>query len=228
MGDSGIQSLPEYEMHNLFAQSLCIGIMHTVTASKRRTPESGVRLDAAQVRALAHPLRSRLLAMLRIDGPATATTLARALGTNTGATSYHLRALAETGLVVEEPDRGTTRQRWWRSAHEMHQFMLSDFAGDPDSTAAARWLEGQHVRLAAEWAEKWDAARSAYPADWQDAAVRADNLLTLAPDRLRALAAELHDVIMRYREEPVAPGADARQVYLFLSAHPLVPQDPQS
>jgi hypothetical protein len=32
-----------------------------------------------------------MLGMLRIDGPATATTLAARLGINTGAASYHLR-----------------------------------------------------------------------------------------------------------------------------------------
>jgi len=59
-----------------------------------------VHLDARQIRVLAHPLRFRLLGRLRLDGPATATGLARALETNTGATSYHLRQLADVGLVV--------------------------------------------------------------------------------------------------------------------------------
>jgi hypothetical protein len=54
-------------------------------------PSTGLRLDAAAVRVLAHPLRSRLLSQLRLDGPATPTSLAAVLATNTGATSYHLR-----------------------------------------------------------------------------------------------------------------------------------------
>ena len=70
-----------------------------------------VRIDHRQVRVLAHPLRMRLVGALRVKGPATATTLAELLNTNTGATSYHLRQLAEVGLVVEDPDRGTGRQR---------------------------------------------------------------------------------------------------------------------
>ncbi|MGB0191497.1 MAG: helix-turn-helix domain-containing protein, partial [Nocardioides sp.] len=44
-----------------------------------------------QLKALTHPVRVRMLGMLRIDGPATSTTLAQRLGLNTGATSYHLR-----------------------------------------------------------------------------------------------------------------------------------------
>ena len=51
-----------------------------------------------QMKALTHPVRVRMLGMLRIDGPATATTLAARLGLNTGATSYHLRQLAAARL----------------------------------------------------------------------------------------------------------------------------------
>ncbi|MFT4284363.1 MAG: helix-turn-helix domain-containing protein, partial [Protaetiibacter sp.] len=56
-----------------------------------------MRLDARAVRVLAHPLRSRILGRLRLHGPATATELATELQTNTGATSYHLRALESVG-----------------------------------------------------------------------------------------------------------------------------------
>ena len=77
---------------------------------------------------LAHPLRSRLLRALRVDGPATATALAATLGTNTGATSYHLRKLASVGLV-DETGEGRGRERWWRAATEMHGWSERDVAG---------------------------------------------------------------------------------------------------
>lgn len=70
------------------------------------------------LKALTHPLRLRMLGMLRIDGPATATTLATRLGINTGATSYHLRQLERHGFVVEDTERGNARDRWWRAAHQ--------------------------------------------------------------------------------------------------------------
>ena len=50
--------------------------------------------DVAALRALGHPVRLRILGLLRADGPATATALAQRLGLNSGATSYHLRQLA--------------------------------------------------------------------------------------------------------------------------------------
>lgn len=73
------------------------------------------RLEGPVVmKALAHPLRQRVLEHLRVHGPATATTLAGALGENTGTLSYHLRQLERGGLIEDVPDRGDGRERWWR------------------------------------------------------------------------------------------------------------------
>ena len=77
-----------------------------------------IRLDAATVKVLAHPLRSRLVGALRLNGPSTATALAQHLGTNSGATSYHLRKLAEVGLVVDT-GQGDAKSRVWAAASEV-------------------------------------------------------------------------------------------------------------
>ena len=79
-----------------------------------------------KLRALAHPLRVRMIGLLRTEGPATATTLAKRLGESTGATSYHLRQLAAYGLIEEDPERhGHGRERWWRSASASPRFGVS-------------------------------------------------------------------------------------------------------
>ncbi len=83
---------------------------------------------------LAHPLRARLLAALRLDGPATATPLAARLGTNSGATSYHLRKLAGVG-IVEDDEPTNRRDRVWRAAHSSTSWVSTDFDGDPDAQA---------------------------------------------------------------------------------------------
>ena len=62
-------------------------------------------VTAREVRALAHPLRLRMLECLLDGGPATASMLARELGESSGATSYHLRILAKYGFI-EEADGG--------------------------------------------------------------------------------------------------------------------------
>ncbi|MGX7674778.1 ArsR/SmtB family transcription factor [Plantactinospora sp. DSM 117369] len=190
---------------------------------------SVVTLDSTQIRVLAHPLRARLLIALRSDGPATATRLAEALGTNTGATSYHLRQLADAGLVVEEPDRGSGRQRWWRAAHQFSSWRRDDFAGDPDALAAADWLHRNAVRLHADLTERWITEQRDYPAEWRDAASFSDVLLRLTPPQLRQLNEELLAVVDRYRHAvPTVDGANlpepgdgTEQVLLYLHSFPV-------
>lgn len=183
---------------------------------------SRVRLSSEQIRVLAHPLRVRLLGALRLNGPATATSLAQKLTTNTGATSYHLRQLAEVGLVAEEPDRGTGRQRWWRAVHDISSWQQSDYEGDPDARAAVEWMESAQLRLLVEWADRWMAGRHAYSSQWRDAAGISDAALKLSPRRLRALTDELYQVIIRYRDEPPSDEPDAELIGYVLAAFPLV------
>jgi DNA-binding transcriptional ArsR family regulator len=71
--------------------------------------------DAKRWKAMSHPLRRDMLRHLGEHGPATSTTLAEALGENTGSTSYHLRILADAGVIEEVPDQTNGRERWWRT-----------------------------------------------------------------------------------------------------------------
>src|SRR3954451_17844677 len=99
--------------------------------------------DVRALRALAHPLRSRLLGQLRTNGPATASQLGREVGESSGSTSYHLRQLEQYGFVEEIEGRGTARERWWRARHRMTSWEAADVlapAGGPE-------LEDELTRL---------------------------------------------------------------------------------
>lgn len=181
-----------------------------------------VRLDSRQVQVLAHPLRARLLSTLRFTGPATATRLAEVLGTNTGATSYHLRQLAEIGLVVEDDRPARGRERWWRSAHDVSSFWRADFAGDADATAAFDWLNTYAIGQFVAHADAWSRAAPDEPAEWTDAAGLSDYLLSVNPDQLRALVLDLHDVVERHRAAATPPAPDARPVMFYLYGAPRV------
>src|SRR6478672_13215701 len=115
---------------------------------------TGIRLDATSLKVLAHPLRSRLLSRLRVGGPATATDLATALGTNSGATSYHLRKLESVGLV-HDTEEGEGKRRLWRASSEYHSWHPSDFEGDEDSETALNWLTRDYARHFSEQYDKW-------------------------------------------------------------------------
>ncbi|OZV78736.1 transcriptional regulator [Micromonospora echinospora] len=184
-----------------------------------------VRLDHRQIRVLAHPLRIRLLGALRADGPATATSLAVALDTNTGATSYHLRQLAEVGLVAEEAGRGTARQRWWRAVHDTSSWYPSDYDDDPDARAALEWVQVEHVKWMTEQADRWLTERVTYSPQWRDAAGLSDAFLVIGPERLTALNQEISELVRRYREASAPDEADARPVHLVHAAFPAEERD---
>ncbi len=179
-----------------------------------------VRLSAVQLRTLAHPLRARLLGSLRLDGPATATTLATALRTNSGATSYHLRQLAAVGLVVEDAAAGRGRERWWRAAHQVSTFRPGDYLDDPDAVAAADWIEHHALALLTEQFADWTANRSRFPAPWREAAGVNDFALRLSPAQLEHLTAEIWDLLLRYRDEADPDQPDAEQVVVGYLAFP--------
>jgi hypothetical protein len=68
--------------------------------------------DPKTLRALAHPLRWKLLDVLATYGPSTATRCAELLSESVASCSYHLNMLAQYGFVAEVPGKG--RQKPWR------------------------------------------------------------------------------------------------------------------
>jgi DNA-binding transcriptional ArsR family regulator len=179
-----------------------------------------VRLDSRQLRVLAHPLRLRLLGALRMEGPATATDLARRLDTNSGQTSYHLRQLAEVGLIEDDPDHSSGRDRYWRAAHDTTSWSSVDFLGDPDDRAADTVLVGQVARIHARWLDQAVARRDALTPAWLQAMEVTDLSLHLTPPTARALLADIHDVIDRYKHLDEGDAPDAERVTLLLHAFP--------
>jgi len=180
-----------------------------------------IQLDSHALRILAHPLRARLLSALRLHGPANATALAERLHTNTGATSYHLRKLAEVSLVVET-EQGTGKQRFWAAAQDSHGWSDTG-SGDPDVLAAASWLRQHYFQQFAERLMRWEQIRQNWPASWQDAFANSDVIVDLNTTQLGELMNELYAVLTRYRE--VEPGEGSRQVLVNLFAMPSEPED---
>jgi DNA-binding transcriptional ArsR family regulator len=183
------------------------------------------QLDGPALRALAHPLRMRIIAVLRREGPATATTLAARLGESSGATSYHLRSLAKAGFVTEIPDRGTGRERWWQAAQEMTSWQPEHFLDDPDDRAAAQWFSGYLGRQAMEWIDDWIRQREHAEPAWIAAADQSDLLVHMTPDQVRAMLREVNEVMFRHRDDAAtadegASDGDVRPVRLLVYSLP--------
>jgi len=69
--------------------------------------------DPRALRALAHPLRWKLIDVLGSENAATATRCAEVLGASVASCSYHLGMLAKYGYIEEVPDR-PGREKPWR------------------------------------------------------------------------------------------------------------------
>jgi DNA-binding transcriptional ArsR family regulator len=183
------------------------------------SPDKTTHLDGAQVRALAHPIRARLLALLRVGGPSTSTRLAEQLGTNSGATSYHLRQLAAVGLVTEDDSLGTKRDRWWRASHTQHSWRDTDHDEDPDTRAAADWLIRYAHRAYTRQVEDWHDARPDWPIEWRDAADQSDFLITVTASQLADLNRRVAELMAEY-QGTTAPAADAEPVTVLYYTFP--------
>ena len=180
-----------------------------------------VHLDRAALAMLAHPLRSRLLDELRISGPATATTLAAVLHTNSGATSYHLRKLAEVALVVDS-GQGTGRRRLWSASTQSRprDEGPSGDTDDPDARAALAWLARDYLNLFNDRAEQWLDTQDRWPVDWREQVGLSDHLVQVTAGQLAALRNELADVLERYRRVG-AGNPDAKRVSVYLCPLPV-------
>ena len=186
---------------------MCSESVHDYYAPVTAKP-TAMRVGPEAIKILAHPLRSRLLSALRQSGPASATTLAGALGTNSGATSYHLRKLAAVALVVDT-EAGIGKERLWAAAAEESHLDASDMANDEDAETALGWLTRDWLR---HFAEKYSA--------WLDVAGMNDAGVLVTAEQLRALHAEITDVIHRYRM--VGQGnPEAKRVSINHTSYPI-------
>jgi DNA-binding transcriptional ArsR family regulator len=179
--------------------------------------------DVRALRALAHPLRSRLLGRLRLDGPATASQLGRIFGESSGSTSYHLRQLAAYGFVEEVEGQGTARERWWRARHRMTSWQASEVLGQEGGAEVQDEMTRLQIDGHARVLEAWHAQKAELGPAWNEAASLSDYGLRLRPDQARALARELEAVADRWIAEHPAdrPAEGAELVSVLLSVVPL-------
>lgn len=185
-----------------------------------------VRLDGERLKAIAHPLRARILAALRTDGPATASGLAHRFTTNSGQTSYHLRVLADAGLIEEQAERGTARERWWRSVHRSTRIEMRDVTGDPGAVERLRWLRSEAALVQDRAYARYLDEADHYGPDWEAAAGMSDWVLYLTAGELDDLQHEVEQVVERFLDRrPVRPPDEGgtpgvEPVHLHLRAFP--------
>ncbi|MDR3082658.1 MAG: helix-turn-helix domain-containing protein [Streptomyces sp.] len=157
-------------------------------------------LDARSLRGIAHPLRMQLLNTLRRGGPATASQLAAKLGESSGATSYHLRQLAAHGFVVDAPEHGKGRERWWKAADEALVFDSDKFAdAGSEMRGTVDLFLHEVANTHAREMSTWIGTRDEWPEPWSHATDMSDATLRLTPELARELVAKMHALVQDYR-----------------------------
>jgi predicted ArsR family transcriptional regulator len=176
--------------------------------------------DPRALRALAHPLRPRLLGLLRREGPLTATQAGKLVGESAASCSFHFRQLAKFGLV-EEAGGGHGRERPWRATAQFTSWPSG--ADDPELAAAAQEFErvvaGRYLERVLGWIER----RVEESGEWQDSSVFSDAMLYVTVEELDELRLELEAIVDRFHPrtaDPMLRPEGARRVDLIQLAFP--------
>ncbi|HVX34552.1 MAG TPA: helix-turn-helix domain-containing protein [Solirubrobacterales bacterium] len=158
--------------------------------------------DPRALRAVAHPTRLKLIALLRRFGPLTATQAGERIGESPSGCSFHLRSLAKWGLV-EEAGGGRGRERPWQATAHGHEWAARgpseevNEAGDLlTRVVVERWFEE-----AAQWVDR----RHEESHEWTDAAVANDRMIAVTPAELEDIDRRIEEILAPYMERVGRP-----------------------
>jgi DNA-binding transcriptional ArsR family regulator len=175
-------------------------------------------LDPDALKAVAHPLRRRILGVLSA-GPATATKLAKALGENTGATSYHLRELARFGFVEDVPELARGKERWWRTRPRDIRWPRRS-SQSAESRVLFDDMQRQGFEEDLEKLSRFAEKRDELPGDWPDALLYARGGTWLTAEELHQFWNDYMELFRRYWRAEEDRSPEARRVLVRLLAFP--------
>ena len=189
-------------------------------------PEGVVQLtDPRALRAVAHPTRLKLIALLRRLGPLTATQAGERIGESPSGCSFHLRSLAKWGLV-EEAGGGRGRERPWQATANGHEWAARGPGGEIDEAgdlltrvAVDRWFEE-----AVQWLDR----RHEESAEWTEAALAGDSMIAVTPEELADINRRVEEILAPYIKRVSHPDSQppgARNAFFIQLAFPFPDDD---
>ncbi|MEV6155798.1 helix-turn-helix domain-containing protein [Nonomuraea sp. NPDC052129] len=178
--------------------------------------------DSRVLAAMAHPVRRRLLDLLKIHGPGTASALAQRTGEAVGNVSHHLRALAGAGLIEEAPELARDRrERWWRRTSEKLCWSSTDFAEDAAGEAIARALESLNLERQVGHVRSWADQPQSEQERWQRGPFSTETWIQATDDELAQFAAEIIAVMDKWAERDIPDdGQERATVFTFARGVP--------
>ncbi|MEL4318771.1 helix-turn-helix domain-containing protein [Leifsonia sp. YIM 134122] len=193
--------------------------------SSTQHPGRDAVLDATALRALAHPLRVRILDELSAYGPLTSSGLAMRIGESSGVMSYHLRQLEKAGLVREDESLGTARERWWeRRPGSIAMPEPSEFPAASPERLATQLITDEWMRSReANFHEYLADGESVFGQEWLSTATSDTINLRLTPEQLHQLVVDFDTVLWKYIDAyKQSPSPGSRPVQIHVNAFPLV------
>ncbi len=157
--------------------------------------------DPTALRALAHPLRLRLLRLVRAHQPVTGAELAGLTGESSASVSYHLSVLARHGFLELDPGPGATRRhKPWRTTYDQMRVRSDDQGGPPLASPGGAMLAALLADARAEQ-DAYLAAGTAPGSAVGDASTFSLSRLVLSAEQAERLAEEVDGLFDRYRQE---------------------------
>ena len=174
--------------------------------------------DPLALRALAHPLRVRLLRLVREHRPITGARLADLTGESTASVSYHLSVLARHGFIEPDPEPGPTRRhRPWRTTFDQLRIASDDAGVPPVQTPQGAVLASLLAEARAQQ-DAYLAGAGSLPGELRETATFSLAGMILTPAEHDRLAAEIQEVLDRYpHSDGEVPAGSARFAVSFVS-----------
>jgi len=175
--------------------------------------------DPSALRALAHPLRLRIIGSLRTDGPQSVGALGDRLDAASGSISYHLSTLERHGFVEQAPELARDgRERWWRASAETTTFEPVDLQRHPARRAAGRAMRQAIVQQYAAEELAYLEIEETLDAGWVAAATMGDDHAWLTREELGELSEELESLASKWHERSNRDRPDARPIRFIYAA----------
>jgi predicted ArsR family transcriptional regulator len=180
--------------------------------------------DPRVLRAIAHPIRNRILTELDAHGSLRAADVARLLGIPANSASFHLRQLAKFGLVEEDRDAARDkRDRVWKATEEAgYDVSINEIEKAPGGKAASAVFR----RTKEAWTHHL--VEAAYGDDRTPDEHRAvtEQAVRLTKAEARALTEELVEAVDVWRKRTQGGADDGRQTYHVLQIVQPFPDQP--
>jgi DNA-binding transcriptional ArsR family regulator len=184
--------------------------------------------DPRALRAVAHPLRLRILEVVALYGPITATEVAERVGESPANCSWHLRQLARYGYV-EEAGGGTGRQRPWRIVLEGRKWGHGE--EEPELARAGDAVTDVLLDMELRALREWMIRRRAEAPQWRDAGGLNQAMGWCTAEELSEIRNEIAAIYARYARRVIDPASrppGSRPVRFLAWAVPVVDGPPTS